>query len=113
MSQVILHYPGSYVSRPHTIILDSKEDFDEFLAKKSCKLKPNAKYGVFTLDSILDTSSCSKKITITKVDGSVEFPEIQTPEIEIKNPEKEIIEKETIIEKEVYTGPVGDRILVL
>ena len=65
--QIILHYPGSYIERPHTLVCDSEEEYQEFLAKKSYKLKPNVKYGVFMLGAVISTEYASKNLKIDTI----------------------------------------------
>ena len=65
--QIILHYPGSYIERPHTLVFDSEEEYQEFLAKKSYKLKPNVKYGVFMLGAVISTEYASKNLKIDAI----------------------------------------------
>ena len=66
--QIILHYPGSYVERPHTLVFDDKDEYQEFLAKKSYKLKPNVVYGVFTLGATISTEYASNNLKIDVID---------------------------------------------
>ena len=66
--QIILHQPGSYVERPHTLVFDSKEEYQEFLLKKSYKLKPNVVYGVFTLGATISTEYACNNLKIDVID---------------------------------------------
>ena len=87
--QIILHYPGSYVERPHTLVFDSKEEYQEFLAKKSYKLKPNVVYGVFTLGATISTEYAGNNLkidVIDKNDWTFNFPEQEPPKVDITVP---------------------------
>ena len=95
--QIILHYPGSYVERPHTLVFDSKEEYQEFLQKKSYKLKPNVVYGVFTLGATISTEYAGNNLkidVIDKNDWTFNFPEQEAPEIDITVPEEPKEDKE-------------------
>lgn len=87
--QIILHYPGSYVERPHTLVFDSKEEYQEFLQKKSYKLKPNVVYGVFTLGATISTEYAGNNLkidVIDKNDWTFNFPEQEPPKVDITVP---------------------------
>lgn len=87
--QIILHYPGSYVERPHTLVFDSKEEYQEFLQKKSYKLKPNVVYGVFTLGATISTEYAGNNLkidVIDKNDWTFNFPETEPPKGDITVP---------------------------
>ncbi|TWO22626.1 hypothetical protein YZ82_01540 [Campylobacter hyointestinalis] len=88
--QIILHYPGSYVERPHTIVFDDKDEYQEFLDKKSYKLKPNVKYGVFTLGATISTEYAGNNLKIDVIDKSdwtFNFPDQKPPTIDNAKPE--------------------------
>ena len=88
--QIILHYPGSYVERPHTLVFDSKEEYQEFLQKKSYKLKPNVVYGVFTLGATISTEYAGNNLkidVIDKNDWTFNFPETEPPKVDIIVPD--------------------------
>lgn len=105
--QIILHYPGSYVERPHTLIFDDKDEYQEFLQKKSYKLKPNVKYGVFTLGAVISTEYAGNKLDIEvldKSDWTFNFPEQEAPEIDIKVPEEPKEDKEPEVKDPEQTG---------
>lgn len=87
--QIILHYAGSYVERPHTITFDSKREYEKFIQEKGYRLKPNVEYGVFTLNSILRTQFQQSSIKIEDV-SETDKPDISTvtpPTIDIKYPQ--------------------------
>lgn len=87
--QIILHYPGSYVERPHTLVFDSKDEYQEFLQKKSYKLKPNVVYGVFTLGATISTEYAGNNLkidVIDKNDWTFNFPETEPPKVDITVP---------------------------
>ena len=87
--QIILHYPGSYVERPHTLVFDDKDEYQEFLAKKSYKLKPNVVYGVFILGATISTEYASNNLkidVIDKNDWTFNFPEQEPPKVDITVP---------------------------
>lgn len=115
--QIILHYPGSYVERPHTIVFDSQEDYQEFLEKKSYRLKPNVMYGVFVLGATVSTEFMNNKLVITPInpdDTSLNFPEIEVPEIDIKVPEtKDDIDVPTNPKKDDIKEPDDDNEVII
>ena len=87
--QIILHYAGSYVERPHTITFDSEREYLKFVQEKGYQLKPNVEYGVFTLNSILRTQFQQSSIEIEDV-SEEDKPDISTitpPTIDIKYPQ--------------------------
>lgn len=87
--QIILHYAGSYVERPHTITFDSEREYQKFIEEKGYRLKPNVEYGVFTLNSILRTQFQQSSIKIEDV-SEADKPDISTvtpPTIDIKYPQ--------------------------
>ena len=89
--QIILHYPGSYVERPHTLVFDDKDEYQEFLAKKSYKLKPNVVYGVFTLGATISTEYAGNNLkidVIDKNDWTFNFPETEPPKVDITVPSR-------------------------
>lgn len=73
VKQIILHYPGSYVERSHTLVFDDKDEYQEFLNKKSYKLKPNVTYGVFTLDATISTEYTSNNLKINTIQKSCSY----------------------------------------
>lgn len=87
--QIVLHYAGSYVERPHTITFDSEREYQKFIEEKGYRLKPNVEYGVFTLNSILRTQFQQSSIKIEDV-SEADKPDISTvtpPTIDIKYPQ--------------------------
>lgn len=87
--QIVLHYAGSYVERPHTITFDSEREYEKFIQEKGYQLKPNVEYGVFTLNSILRTQFQQSSIKIEDV-NEADKPDISTvtpPTIDIKYPQ--------------------------
>ena len=82
--QIILHYPGSYVERPHTIIFESEEEYQEFLAKKFYKLKPNVTYGVFVLNNTISTEYSRNNLKINGIQKSANSSKDTNKNIEIK-----------------------------
>ncbi|MCR8701886.1 hypothetical protein [Campylobacter sp. RM12176] len=87
--QIVLHYAGSYVERPHTITFDSEREYLKFVQEKGYQLKPNVEYGVFTLNSILRTQFQQSSIEIEDV-SEADKPDISTvtpPTIDIKYPQ--------------------------
>ncbi|ARR02691.1 hypothetical protein CVIC8964_1302 [Campylobacter vicugnae] len=87
--QIILHYAGSYVERPHTITFDSEREYEKFIQEKGYQLKPNVEYGVFTLNSILRTQFQQSSIKIEDV-SEEDKPDISTitpPTLDIKYPQ--------------------------
>lgn len=87
--QIVLHYAGSYVERPHTITFDSEREYEKFIQEKGYQLKPNVEYGVFTLNSILRTQFQQSSIKIEDV-SEADKPDISTvtpPTIDIKYPQ--------------------------
>ncbi|WP_086255509.1 hypothetical protein [Campylobacter vicugnae] len=87
--QIVLHYAGSYVERPHTITFDSEREYQKFIEEKGYRLKPNVEYGVFTLNSILRTQFQQSSIEIEDV-SEADKPDISTvtpPTIDIKYPQ--------------------------
>lgn len=87
--QIVLHYAGSYVERPHTITFDSEREYQKFIEEKGYRLKPNVEYGVFTLNSILRTQFQQSSIKIEDV-SEADKPDISTvtpPAIDIKYPQ--------------------------
>lgn len=87
--QIVLHYAGSYVERPHTITFDSEREYEKFIQEKGYRLKPNVEYGVFTLNSILRTQFQQSSIKIEDV-SETDKPDISTvtpPTIDIKYPQ--------------------------
>ena len=87
--QIILHYAGSYVERPHTITFDSEREYEKFIQEKGYRLKPNVEYGVFTLDAILKTQFQQSSIEIEDVNEAdkPDIPTITPPTIDIKYPQ--------------------------
>ena len=87
--QIVLHYAGSYVERPHTITFDSEREYEKFIQEKGYQLKPNVEYGVFTLNSILRTQFQQSSINIEDV-NEADKPDISTvtpPTLDIKYPQ--------------------------
>lgn len=87
--QIVLHYAGSYVERPHTITFDSEREYQKFIEEKGYRLKPNVEYGVFTLNSILRTQFQQSSINIEDV-NEADKPDISTvtpPTLDIKYPQ--------------------------
>ncbi|WP_086257420.1 hypothetical protein [Campylobacter vicugnae] len=87
--QIVLHYAGSYVERPHTITFDSEREYLKFIQEKGYQLKPNVEYGVFTLNAILRTQFQQSSIEIEDV-SEADKPDISTvtpPTIDIKYPQ--------------------------
>ena len=87
--QIILHYAGSYVERPHTITFDSEREYLKFVQEKGYQLKPNVEYGVFTLNAILKTQFQQSSIEIEDVSEAdkPDIPTITPPTIDIKYPQ--------------------------
>lgn len=87
--QIILHYAGSYVERPHTITFDSEREYLKFVQEKGYQLKPNVEYGVFTLNAILKTQFQQSSIEIEDVNEAdkPDIPTITPPTIDIKYPQ--------------------------
>ena len=87
--QIILHYAGSYVERPHTITFDSEREYEKFIQEKGYQLKPNVEYGVFTLNAVLRTQFQQSSINIEDV-NEADKPDISTvtpPTLDIKYPQ--------------------------
>lgn len=87
--QIVLHYAGSYVERPHTITFDSEREYEKFIQEKGYQLKPNVEYGVFTLNAILKTQFQQSSIEIEDV-NEADKPDISTvtpPTLDIKYPQ--------------------------
>lgn len=87
--QIVLHYAGSYVERPHTITFDSEREYEKFIQEKGYQLKPNVEYGVFTLNAVLRTQFQQSSINIEDV-SEADKPDISTvtpPTIDIKYPQ--------------------------
>lgn len=87
--QIVLHYAGSYVERPHTITFDSEREYQKFIEEKGYRLKPNVEYGVFTLNAVLRTQFQQSSIKIEDV-SEADKPDISTltpPTIDIKYPQ--------------------------
>lgn len=87
--QIVLHYAGSYVERPHTITFDSEREYLDFIKNKGYKLKPNVEYGVFTLNAILSTQFQQSTIKVEDVSEAdkPDIPTITPPTIDIKYPQ--------------------------
>ena len=89
--QIVLHYAGSYVERPHTITFDSEREYEKFIQEKGYRLKPNVEYGVFTLNAVLRTQFQQSSINIEDV-SEANKPDISTvtpPTLDIKYPQSE------------------------
>lgn len=87
--QIVLHYAGSYVERPHTITFDSEREYEKFIQEKGYRLKPNVEYGVFTLNAVLRTQFQQSSIKIEDV-NEADKPDISTvtpPTLDIKYPQ--------------------------
>lgn len=87
--QIVLHYAGSYVERPHTITFDSEREYEKFIQEKGYQLKPNVEYGVFTLNAVLRTQFQQSSISIEDV-SETDKPDISTvtpPTLDIKYPQ--------------------------
>lgn len=87
--QIVLHYAGSYVERPHTITFDSEREYEKFIQEKGYQLKPNVEYGVFTLNAILRTQFQQSSINIEDI-NEADKPDISTvtpPTLDIKYPQ--------------------------
>lgn len=87
--QIVLHYAGSYVERPHTITFDSEREYLDFIKNKGYQLKPNVEYGVFTLNAILSTQFQQSTIKVEDVSEAdkPDIPTITPPTIDIKYPQ--------------------------
>lgn len=87
--QIVLHYAGSYVERPHTITFDSEREYEKFIQEKGYQLKPNVEYGVFTLNAVLRTQFQQSSINIEDV-SEADKPDISTvtpPTLDIQYPQ--------------------------
>lgn len=103
--KIILHYEGSYVERPHTIIFDSKSEYEDFLQNKGYQLKPNVEYGVYILNAILNVKFQQSSISIKNISES-DKPNISNvipPTIDI-NPESTSIGSGVIAIPEKESG---------
>lgn len=113
--KIILHYEGSYVERPHTIIFDSKSEYEDFLQNKGYRLKPNVEYGVYILDAILSVKFQQSSISIKDISES-DKPNISNvvpPTIGI-NPESTSIGSGIIaIPEEDNSSDTSDSVIII
>ncbi|WP_086243101.1 hypothetical protein [Campylobacter devanensis] len=113
--QIILHYAGSYVERPHTITFDSEGEYEDFLQNKGYRLKPNVEYGVYTLDAILNVEFQQSSISIKDVNKNdkPDISNVTPPTIGINPPSTSVGSGAVTTPSQENGSDVNDSVIII